>query len=118
MTQCSVCGSKGSTLTSTDDLDATQQARFQEQNAEKPTGFLLCTLCVPAPFCAKKTAASSVPGTNVGTNEGSVSSVSSAAKKKPKKPVEKKHVAKRVTVDQRVEEYGKYGLYTTTTTIY
>ena len=118
MTQCSVCGSKGSTLISTDELDATQQARFQEQHAEKPTGFLLCTLCVrylqPAPFFAKKTATSSEPGTNVGTNEGSVSSVSSAAKKtkpdQPKTPGEKKHVAKHVTVDQRVEKYGKYGL--------
>ena len=68
-------------LPSMDDLDATQQARFQEQHAEKPTGSLLCTLCVrylqPAPFFAKKTATSSVPGTNEGTNEGSVSSVKS-----------------------------------------
>ena len=119
MTQCSVCGSKGSTLTSTDDLDATQQAQFQEQHAENPTGSLLCTLCVrylqPAPFFAKKTATLSVPGNNAGTNEGSVSSVLSAAKNtkpdQPKKPGEKKHVAKHVTVDQRVEKYGKYGLY-------
>ena len=119
MTQCSVCGSKGSILTSTDDLDATQQSRFQEQHAEKPIGSLLCTLCVRylqlAPFFAKKTATLPVPGTNEGTNEGSVSSVSIAAKKtkrdQPKKPGEKKHVAKHMTVDQRVEKYGKYGLY-------
>ena len=116
MTQCSVCGSKGSLLTSTDDLDTTQQARFQEQHAEKPTGSLLCTLCVrylqPTPFFAKKTATSSVPDANTGANKGIVSSVSGAAKKtkpdQPKKPGEKKHVAKHVTVDQRVEKYGKY----------
>ena len=119
MTHCSVCGSKGSTLTSTDDLDATQQARFQEQHAEKPTGSLFCALCVryfqPAPFFARKKATSSGPSANTGTNEGIVSSVSTAAKKtkldQPKKPCEKKHVAKHVTVHQRVEKYGKYGLY-------
>ena len=69
----------------------------------------------PALFFANKTATSLVPGTNTGTNKGSVSSVSSAAKKtkpdQPKKPGEKQHVAKHVTVDQRVEKYGKYGLY-------
>ena len=80
---------------------------------------LCCVHCVCGTFNqhqrTKKTATSSVPGTNEGTNEGSVLSVSSAAKKtkpdQPKKPGEKKHVAKHVTVDQRVETCGKYGLY-------
>ena len=79
----------------------------------------MCTLCVrylqQTPFFAKKTATSSVPGTNAGTNEGSIWSVSGAAKRtkrdQPRKPSEMKHVAKHVTVDQRVEKYGKYGLY-------
>ena len=51
---------------------------------------------------------SSVPGTNEG-------GASSAAKKtkpnQPKQPGKKKHVAKHMTVDQRVEKFGKYGLY-------
>ena len=49
MTQFSVCGSEGSTLTSTDDLGTTQQARFQEQHAESQQG-VCCVHCVCGTF--------------------------------------------------------------------
>ena len=37
MEKCYVCGSKGSTVTSTNDLDVTHQARFEEQHLDKAT---------------------------------------------------------------------------------
>ena len=112
MEKCSVCGSKGSTLTSTNDLDATQQARFEEQHPDVATGPVLCSMCVwylqPALCFAKKTATSSVSGTNE-------SNVTTPAKKtrpdQPKQPDDRKHIAKHVTVNQHAEKYAKYGLY-------
>ena len=65
-------------------------------------------LSITPPFFARKTATSSVSGTNE-------SNVTTAAKKtkpdQPKQPGERKHVAKHVMVAQRVDMYGKCGLY-------
>ena len=112
MEECSVCGTKGSTLTSMNDLDATQQAWFEEQHPQVAPRSLLCSLCVRylqlAPFFTKKTPNSSVRWINASNVTNPVKKIKS---KEPTEPGVTKHVAKTVTVDQHVYKYGKYGLF-------
>ena len=111
MANCSADCSKGSTF-NLSTLAELNRPGFMNNFWKKPTGSLLCALCVwylqPAPFFANKAATASVPGTNV-------SSVTTAAKKtkpdQPKQPSGRRHVANHVTVAQRVDKYGRCGLH-------
>ena len=105
--KCFVCGSKGSTLTSTNDLNTTQQSWFEEQHWGIAIGSLLCSLCAQYFFCKEDS--------NVSSRDQRSNMITAAKKAKSdqlKQPGgARKHVAKHVTVDQGVDKYGKHVLY-------
>ena len=81
MANCSVCNSKGSTLSSSNDLHATQQAWFQKQHPERVSVvFIVCPVPLATQFLARKTT-TSVPG----ANECNV--LTAAKKTKPAHPI-------------------------------